>query len=76
MMQGEQDKLIKLFPALDTDITIEGENTVLILDAKYYGNIIVHNQYKDTYRSGHLQQIHTYVTSELLGCKQPSFLLR
>lgn len=50
-----------MLPAMQTDITIENGNTVLIIDAKYYSHTTQVQYDKHTVHSSNLYQIFTYV---------------
>ena len=48
-------------PEMKTDIVLEKDHKVLIIDTKYYTKIMTHNQKKTELRSSHLYQIYSYV---------------
>ena len=48
-------------PVMQSDIHLQRGNTVLIIDAKYYGQSTVSHYDNEILRSGHLYQIFTYV---------------
>ena len=50
-----------MLPTMKSDITLKYENRVLIIDAKYYKNMMQSQYDVNTIRSGHLYQIFTYV---------------
>ncbi len=52
----------KKLPGMISDITLHGDNEILIIDAKYYGKILVQNQYGDKgLNSPNLYQLFSYV---------------
>lgn len=55
-----------LLPSMNTDVTIEKDSRVLIIDAKYYGNILVGQYDSTTVRSAHLYQLFAYVKNKQL----------
>lgn len=60
--QGEKEYL----PAMKTDITLtdEEQNKVLIIDTKYYGRTMQSQFGKNSYHSGNLYQILSYVNNK------------
>ena len=50
-----------LLPAIQIDITLRGDVGTLIIDAKYYGRIMLEHHNSETFRSAHLYQIYVYV---------------
>ena len=61
-LSGEQDEaLIRFLPIMQTDIMLQLDNKVLILDAKYYGKTLQQQYDKYTLHSANLYQIFTYV---------------
>lgn len=52
---------IESLPTLNTDITLQKNCKTLIIDTKYYRNIMQSNYDKNTVHSGNLYQIFTYV---------------
>lgn len=59
-----EDNVGTLLPIMQTDITIEKDNKVLIIDAKYYTKTMQVQFDKATIRSNHLYQIFTYVKNK------------
>ena len=59
-LDDEEDYLL---PKMQTDVTLEYENKILIIDAKFYSKIIS-GRFSDTVRSAHLYQIFTYVKNK------------
>lgn len=57
-LEGEGDDLL---PKMQTDITLEYKDKILIIDAKYYSNITQTNFDKKSIRNNNLYQIFTYV---------------
>ena len=55
-----------LLPKMQTDVTLEYENKILIIDAKYYGRNLSKNYGKDIHHSSNLYQIFTYVKNKEL----------
>ncbi|MBE6490962.1 MAG: 5-methylcytosine-specific restriction endonuclease system specificity protein McrC [Methanobrevibacter sp.] len=53
-----------LLPKMQTDVTLEYENKILIIDAKYYGRNLSKNFGKDIHHSSNLYQIFTYVKNK------------
>ena len=60
--QGETEYL----PAMKTDITLEdkSQKKVLIIDTKYYGRTMQNQFGKNSYHSGNMYQIHSYVSNK------------
>ena len=60
--QGETEYL----PAMKTDITLEdkSQKKVLIIDTKYYGRTMQSQFGKNSYHSGNMYQIHSYVSNK------------
>lgn len=55
------DGIGTMLPVMQTDITLEKDNTVLIIDAKYYSHTTQVNFDKHSIHSNNLYQIFTYV---------------
>ena len=53
-----------LLPKMQTDVTLEYENKILIIDAKFYSLNLLQNYGKDMHRTGNLYQIFTYVKNK------------
>lgn len=53
-----------LLPKMKTDVTLEYENKILILDAKFYSSNISENYGKNIHITGNLYQIFTYVKNK------------
>ena len=51
-------------PQMKSDITLEFDNKILIIDAKYYADNLQHQFNKDTIISGNMYQIFTYVKNK------------
>ena len=61
-MNGDSDeRALMLLPAIQIDITLRGDVGTLIIDAKYYGRIMLEHHNSETFRSAHLYQIYAYV---------------
>ena len=58
------DGLDFLLPKMQTDVTLEYGNKILIIDAKFYSHNIVKNYGTDIHRTGNLYQIFTYVKNK------------
>lgn len=58
------DGLDFLLPKMQTDVTLEYENKILIIDAKFYSHNILQNYGKDMHRTGNLYQIFAYVKNK------------
>ena len=53
-----------LLPKMQTDVTLEYENKILIFDAKFYSQNISENYGKNIHLTGNLYQIFTYVKNK------------
>ena len=53
-----------LLPEMKTDITLQKDSKILIIDAKYYGQEMQSYHDSDKIRSGHLYQIFAYVKNK------------
>ena len=61
-LDEENDERSQMFlPSMQTDITLSGDAGTLIIDAKYYGRIMLEHHNGETVRSAHLYQIYAYV---------------
>lgn len=61
-LSGENDEsMIRFLPVMQTDIMLRRNDTVLIIDAKYYGNTLQKQYDKYSLHSNNLYQIFTYV---------------
>lgn len=58
-----------LLPRMQSDIMLEYGNKVLIIDAKYYGNVLQSYYEVKTIHSGNLYQVFTYVKNKQLESK-------
>lgn len=58
------DGIGEMLPVMQTDITLSRENTVLIIDAKYYGTTLQAQYGARTIHSNNLYQIFTYVKNK------------
>lgn len=58
-------------PALCTDITLEGNKGILIIDTKCYGKILTSNYGHEMLSTAHRNQIFSYVMHESYGNKKP-----
>ncbi len=55
-----------MLPAMQSDIMLSNKNRILIIDAKYYTEILQTNYEVGTIRSAHLYQIFTYVKNKAM----------
>ena len=55
-----------LLPKMQTDVTLECESKILIIDAKYYGRNLSKHYGKDIHHTDNLYQIFTYVKNKEL----------
>ena len=71
------DGVIDFLPVMQTDIMLKYNNKTLIIDAKYYANMMQTSQYNHTtVHSGNLYQIFTYVKNyDILGTGDVSGML-
>ena len=53
-----------LLPKMKTDVTLEYENRILIIDAKFYKDNLAENYGRNMHRTGNLYQIFTYVKNK------------
>ena len=53
-----------LLPKMQTDVTLEYEDKILIIDAKYYGRNLSKHYGKDIHHTSNLYQIFTYVKNK------------
>ena len=53
-----------LLPKMQTDVTLEYEEKILIIDAKYYGHNLSKNYGKNIHHTDNLYQIFTYVKNK------------
>ena len=54
---------LRLLPVMKTDVLLRQGEKILIIDAKYYGQIMQRNFDKPSLRSAHLYQIYAYVSN-------------
>lgn len=59
-----QPAVIQFLPAMQTDITLQKEGKVLIIDTKYYSQMMQQQFDKQSIHSGNLYQIFTYVKNK------------
>ncbi len=65
---GEQDEsMLKFLPDMQTDIYLRKDDQALIIDTKYYGQMLHQHMDKYSLHSGNLYQIFTYVKNEDKG---------
>ena len=62
-VSGGDESVIKFLPTMQTDITLSNKDTgdILIIDAKYYSQIVGENYGIQKYHSSNMYQIFTYV---------------
>ena len=58
---------------MQTDVTLEYENKILIIDAKFYSQNTVENYEKSIHRSGNLYQIFTYVKNKDFELREKNY---
>ncbi len=61
MDEDSDERALMFFPAMQADITLRGDVGTLIVDAKYYGRIMLEHHKREAIRSAHLYQIYAYV---------------
>ena len=59
-----------LLPKMQTDVTLEYENKILIIDAKFYSHNILQNYGKNMHRTGNLYQIFAYVKNKQIEMQE------
>jgi 5-methylcytosine-specific restriction enzyme subunit McrC len=52
---------LDLLPVMKTDLTIRGKDKTVVIDAKYYKEILARGRHGSKLRSSHLYQLHTYL---------------
>lgn len=57
---GEEQDLLYL-PSMRTDVSLQSADRKIVIDAKYYTEVMQTNFGKDTVRSGHLYQLFAYL---------------
>lgn len=58
---SEDSGALDLLPVMKTDLTIRGKDKVVVIDAKYYKDILARGRHESKLRSSHLYQLHTYL---------------
>ena len=58
------ERVIRFLPIMQTDITLRNKERTLIIDTKYYGQTMQVRYDAQTFHSGNLYQIFTYVNNE------------
>ena len=58
------ESMFRFLPVMRTDIMLRLKEKILIIDAKYYGSILLSRFEKESVRSNHLYQIFTYVKNQ------------
>jgi 5-methylcytosine-specific restriction enzyme subunit McrC len=58
------EAMIRFLPVMQTDITLQLEEKILIIDAKYYGQMLQKHFDKYSLHSGNVYQIFTYVKNQ------------
>jgi len=52
----------RLLPAMETDIPLESDDHIIIIDTKYYASAVTHNSYgQDRFKSANLYQMFAYM---------------
>jgi len=69
------DNMGTLLPVMQTDVTIQKDKNILIIDAKYYGTTLQKYYDKYTIHSGNIYQIFTYVKNKSFECKDSSYIV-
>lgn len=59
-----QPAVIQFLPTMQTDITLQKGDRVVIIDTKYYGHMMQQQFDKQTIHSGNMYQIFTYVKNK------------
>ena len=59
--EGNDEHALRFLPEMQTDITLKSDKKALVIDAKYYGRIMLEHHNSESVRSAHLYQIYTYV---------------
>lgn len=59
-----------MLPKMKTDVTLEYENKILIIDAKFYKHNTAQNFGKDIHHTSNLYQIFTYVKNKQVEVKE------
>lgn len=67
---GTEEHLAFL-PSMKTDISLEGDDQEIVIDAKFYREPTQRNFGKDTVRSGHLYQLFAYLRNLGVGSVRP-----
>ena len=73
--QLDEDDDFDLLPKMQTDVTLEYKDKILIIDAKYYSKSTQEHFNKKTIHSGNLYQIFTYVKNKEEELKNKSFTI-
>ncbi len=63
------DDFSEFLPTMQTDITLESDNKILIIDAKYYSDTFQYHFDSKSIHSKHLYQIFTYVKNREIEMK-------
>lgn len=62
--RGQDESVIKFLPTMQTDITLQLNEKILIIDAKYYSKTMQTQYEKQTLHSHNMYQIFTYVKNQ------------
>lgn len=62
-----------LLPKMQSDVTLEYENKILIIDAKFYSKNTLKHYEKNIHHSGNLYQIFTYVKNKEIELKEKQY---
>ena len=78
-VSAEDEKQLQYLPQMETDITLENENSKIIIDTKYYRETMKLNYEKEKINSSNLYQLFSYLmnqhTAELKTKKTTGILL-
>ncbi|MDR3222809.1 MAG: hypothetical protein LBT66_03600 [Methanobrevibacter sp.] len=71
----DEERGKEYLPTMVTDIILEHENKQLIIDTKFYKNILDTNYKKKTLKSSHLYQIYSYINNSKFNGEISGMLL-
>jgi 5-methylcytosine-specific restriction enzyme subunit McrC len=58
---GDAPEAERLLPGMRTDVTLRGDERVLVIDTKYYRSTLASHMGSEHVRSGHFAQIYAYL---------------
>lgn len=64
LAEGQDERMIRFLPVMQTDVTLRYHERTLIIDAKYYGKTLQHQFDKYSLHSANIYQIFTYVKNQ------------